>query len=280
MTQEYTPIRHILVALDASESSLSALEAAVELAARFKAELIGLFVEDINMLRLAQLPFAREVSAFSAMPRRLKSMDLELLLRAQAERVHRIMARMAGKHDITWRFRIARGTVSAELLAAGAEADLLVLGKIGRSLPGFQRTGSTVRMMVLQRPGLTMILQAGVRWTLPVTVLYNGTGASRKALSTAAYLVRSQESKLNVIVIAKSKDEARDRQMAVIDRLQSFGIGADFRLLVRPAMAGLAQRILQEGLGTVIIPCHQDWFEGEQLCALVEEITNPVLLVR
>ncbi|MBK7177644.1 MAG: universal stress protein [Chloroflexi bacterium] len=54
-------IQRILVALDASPHSLAALEAAIDLAERLDAELQGLFVEDINLLRLAQLPFAREL---------------------------------------------------------------------------------------------------------------------------------------------------------------------------------------------------------------------------
>ena len=43
-------IRRILVALDASPHSLAALEAASELADALKAELVGIFVEDVNLL--------------------------------------------------------------------------------------------------------------------------------------------------------------------------------------------------------------------------------------
>ncbi|MGB7837261.1 MAG: universal stress protein, partial [Terrimicrobiaceae bacterium] len=60
-------IRRILVALDASAHSRAALEAACELALGLDAELSGLFVEDINLLRLAQLPFASEISYPSAL---------------------------------------------------------------------------------------------------------------------------------------------------------------------------------------------------------------------
>ena len=66
-------IRRILVALDASRHSLAALEAAAELAARLKAELVGLFVEDIDLLRLAGLPFAREIRYPSAIIQQLDS---------------------------------------------------------------------------------------------------------------------------------------------------------------------------------------------------------------
>ena len=64
-------IRRILVALDASRHSLAALEAASELAEALKAELVGIFVEDVNLLYLAGLPFAREVRYLSGVDRPL-----------------------------------------------------------------------------------------------------------------------------------------------------------------------------------------------------------------
>ena len=53
-------VKRILIALDPSRRGQSALQAAAHLAAGTGAELAGLFVEDINLLRMAGLPFARE----------------------------------------------------------------------------------------------------------------------------------------------------------------------------------------------------------------------------
>ena len=53
--------RRILVAIDTSPHGSAALEAAARLATELRAELEGLFIEDINLLRLAGLPFAREI---------------------------------------------------------------------------------------------------------------------------------------------------------------------------------------------------------------------------
>jgi nucleotide-binding universal stress UspA family protein len=88
-------IRRILVALDASRHSLAALEAAAELAARLKAELAGLFVEDINLVRLAGLPFAREIRYPSATIQQLDSPRLEQELKVQATRMRRALAAAA-----------------------------------------------------------------------------------------------------------------------------------------------------------------------------------------
>ncbi|MGD9028912.1 MAG: universal stress protein, partial [Anaerolineae bacterium] len=58
---EELTIRRILIALDASSHSIAALRAAARLASSLEAELHGLFVEDINLLRAAGLPMAREL---------------------------------------------------------------------------------------------------------------------------------------------------------------------------------------------------------------------------
>ena len=61
--------RTILLALESAEDVM-ALEAATELAALLRGTLHGVFVENQELLRLAQLPFAREISLASATARR------------------------------------------------------------------------------------------------------------------------------------------------------------------------------------------------------------------
>ncbi|MGA9539247.1 MAG: universal stress protein, partial [Desulfobacterales bacterium] len=182
MAERQSPIRRILVALDASPASRFTIQTAVDLAARFEAELIGLFVEDTNLLRVARLPFVREIGAFSFSARKLDLTDLERQLRLQAERMRRYLALAAQLRGISWEFRVKRGSVAAEVMAAGAEADLMIMGRAGRSLTAHRRLGSTVRSMVLQRSGLTFILTAALRLAAPAILLYDGSQAGHKAL--------------------------------------------------------------------------------------------------
>ena len=279
-TQQSRGIQRILVALDASSASLSALQNAVELAAGLEAELIGLYVEDHNLLRLAQLPLAREVTAFSPALRRIQSVEIERQLRAQAAELRRVVSRICGERNVAWQFRVSRGAVAAELLAAAVDADLMVIGKIGRSFPGTRRTGSIARAIAARRPGMTLVFQSGGRLTVPVIRLYDGSRHSAKAVETAGILTRIHDGKLTVLVVAESGEEARRLQLEVINRLADHKLGADFRLLVGRSITGIAQRIHMEGFGPVVIPCDAEEDGGEALCALLDEITNPVLLVR
>src|SRR5215207_6945347 len=61
-------VEYILVALDMSPHSEAALAAAAELAVALGLELRGLYVEDINLLRLCGLPFGIEYGSFTAKP--------------------------------------------------------------------------------------------------------------------------------------------------------------------------------------------------------------------
>ncbi|HUJ86330.1 MAG TPA: hypothetical protein VLX30_05705 [Burkholderiales bacterium] len=123
-------LRRIVVGLDAGPRGRAALEPVAELAARMQAELVGLFVEDVDLLHLAGLPFAREVGYPSATTRALDVAGMERSLRAAADDVRRALASIAGRGPLTWSFRIARGTVLRELRAAAEHGDIVVTGAL------------------------------------------------------------------------------------------------------------------------------------------------------
>jgi nucleotide-binding universal stress UspA family protein len=284
MSEEYrrhSPIKRILAALDASTSSLNALQTAVDLAARFDAELLGLFVEDINLLRLAQLPFAREISFYSPRLRRIETKEMEIELRTQAARIRTMLAKTADRLGVSWEFRTTRGDVGAEVLTAGSKVDLVIMGKIGRSLPGFRRSGSTVRTLLLQRMGMTMILESRVQIAhTPVAAVYDNAESARKVLNTAINLSQLHEAPLVVFIVAGNTEEAKVRKRHALEELRDLKIPVKFRQVINPNLIDLAAQIRIETKGPVIISCLEDWFEGDKLCGLIDEIANPVLLIR
>ena len=269
------------MALDASTTSMHALHAAVDLAVRLNAKLVGLFVEDINLLRLAALPFVREVSFFGPEPRELSPAEMARQLRTQAERIRAALAAIAERHGVDWEFRSVRGAVGAQVLAEAAGIDLVVLGKIGRSLPGTQRTGSTVRTLLLQHRGMTLIMQTRTFFNgPPVAVVYDGSAGAGKALDTACFLAGSDPAELIVFVIGGSDAAVQERQEQVRARLQAQEIKARFFTIISPSPADLVRRIQRTTPGPVVLPCLEEWFGGEALCGLIDEIANSVLLVR
>ncbi len=124
-------IKRILVAIDASPHSLAALETATRFASRFHAELVGIFVEDINLVRLSEMPFSSEMGYYSATRRPINYSEIIRQLKVQARWAQRAIELLAERANIAWSFRTVRGIVASELLSAATEADLIVLGKAG-----------------------------------------------------------------------------------------------------------------------------------------------------
>ena len=118
----------LIVALDASAGNRDAARAAAALARVLGIELAGLFVEDLNLVRLAGLPFARQIPVSGGPPRPLEPRSLEAQLRALAAAARQELARAASSVQVAWSFQVRRGTLPGEALAAPGEADLLLLG--------------------------------------------------------------------------------------------------------------------------------------------------------
>jgi nucleotide-binding universal stress UspA family protein len=270
----------ILVALDASPHSQAALEAAAELATGLRAELLGLFVEDINLLKLAGSSFAWETGFFSASRRQLSTPEMERQLRAQATRIRRSLAVTAGRAHVPWKFRVARGAIASELLTAAAEADLVILGKRGWSPAGRRRLGSTARTVLAQATCLTLVLQQGARLRLPVVVVYDGSPAGRKALDASTHLVRGKDGYLTVFILADDPDMARTLQTEVAEWLRERGMEAGYRWLVGVDVTRLTELVEREGCGVLVIPSQGSRLNNEMFLMLLDEAECPVLLVR
>jgi nucleotide-binding universal stress UspA family protein len=268
-------ITRILVAVDASPPSLEALEAAARLAASLEAELLGLYIEDINLLRIAGSPFAREVGLFSGSIRDLDAPRLQRQLRAQANQVRRRLSQLAEGSQIRWSFRVARGEIESELLSAASDVDLVILGRTGWS--GKRRLGSTAQAMVSQttRPALLHAHRAGQKPV--VLVLYDGSEVAQRALTTAVNMILGQEGFLSVAIIASNHDEARDLQFDVAVWLRSRDLQARYRWLLKADVEKVKKLISIEGQCTLVIP--GSMLAREKLVKLLHGLRCPAMVV-
>ncbi|MEA3341310.1 MAG: universal stress protein [Chloroflexota bacterium] len=270
-------IRRILVALDASHHSLEALEAAADLAAGLAAELEGLFVEDINLLRAAGLPAAREVRYPFDDDVRLDMARMERQLRAQAEQARRALAAACERRGIKWSFRVTRGEITPEVLAAALEADLLILGRASRPLVRRARLGSTALAAAAQAPSSVLLLQRGAGIGPPVLVTYDGSPVARKALALAAHLARKEGGYLAVMNLAATAEEEQRLQAATAGWLREQGLLIRYRRLADTRVNTLIQAVRAEGSGILVLGSA---LPPEKLQTLLGGMNCPVLLVR
>ncbi len=276
--QEEALLRRILVALDASHHSLAALEAAADLAASLEAELQGLFVEDINLLRAAGSPLAWEVHYPYIAGARMDRARMERQLRAQATQAQRALAAACERRRIKWSFRVVRGEVTSQVLEAAAEADLLSLGKASRPLMQRIRLGSTARAAATRSPRSVLLIQRDVVVRPPVIVVYEDSRAARQALWMAAHLAQKQEKYLGVLILVRPQDDVQRLQNQISNWLRGEGLAVRSQLLPANNVKMLAQTVRAERGGVLVLSVTT--LPVDALDVLLDEVDCPVLLVR
>ena len=288
-------LRRILVALDASAHSLAALEAAADFAAAVQAEVEGLFVEDINLIRLASLPCSREVRYTAS----LAALDLEQMeraLKAQAAEARRALEAAARRAHVQWSFHVARGHVAQEVLAAAAAADLVTLGKRGRSRSPQARLGSTALRAVADTPVALLLVEhrrvgaAGRRFgraIAPVTaarrrvlVVCDGSEGAGRALDAAARLAEAGGVSLTVVLLADDSDALRDLKLAAAHSLEGRSIEVRWRSLALAEGDDLLQAIQSDEAALLVLSLSSPRLPGTAVSKLLDHISNPVLLTR
>ncbi len=236
ITEKQLPKR-ILVTLDQSGYGISVLRVAAGMAAKLQGELLGLLVEDINLIRLAELPFSREVNLFEEGGYHLCLDSLEKQLRSQAERLRHNLASIAGQQKIPWSFRLARGRLAAEIMAVMREVDVLIMGQMQGLFPQPLRLSSTLSE---RRPlPANDLLTQGFRQ--PIMVFYNGSLSSGRALKTAALLVRKNGERLIVILPAVEPARLLELEQQVVNWQQQTQLQLRFMSLLNNDISALVQ---------------------------------------
>jgi nucleotide-binding universal stress UspA family protein len=184
-------LQRILLPLDVSRDSLSALDIAFELAAATGGEVTGLFVEDAELLAAGSLPFAREVGSASGISRRIESTDILHRFQAVAGKARDALAQATQRDKVRSSFRVGRGDVSTEILSATTDADMIVLGKAGWSPGAFRKPGGTCSAILSQSQIPVLIVERGAKPSPPMLAIHDDTAAGRRALQVARELGHS-----------------------------------------------------------------------------------------
>lgn len=198
--------KRMLVVLDCFQDHQAILNIASHLAVKQKMEISALFVEDVNLVHLAGLPFAREVDRVSHIERQMDQDRITSALAKQARQIEKLLKRLQEQSKLQITLDVVRGHFTNEAMSA-VEVDLLLLNKRGmRFSADAQR-------------------DAGKAYSLPLWVLYDGSPAAERALLIAGELAQDQAG-LNVVLKVQSQLEAA----ALKEQVQAFFSGAKIDL--------------------------------------------------
>jgi len=279
-THHHAPIRRILLALDTATHSLAAVEATTALAARLDADLYALFVEDINLLRLAALPFARETRLTSATTHRLQNPDMERALRAEATRAQATLATVATRLHVRWSFHVTRGQVAAQVRAAALETDLVALTFSGGAPAGLTHVAATMETIMRGAPCPLLMLPPGAGIHPPFVVVYDGSPASARALRLATQLAQAEATGVTVLLATVEPSALRRLRSETDALLAGTKVTARYPVLLRPEATAIARAVRAAAAGTLLMAADSPVFDGVARRRLLEELECAALLTR
>jgi nucleotide-binding universal stress UspA family protein len=270
------PIDRIVVPLDATSEHHTAIDTAARLAARAKAPLHGVFVEDEDLLNLASLPFARQVTP-GAGSEPFTTESIELHLRAQADRARRELFAAAQQHRVKCTFEIVRG--ASELAVSGAsERDLVVAGGMTRPVGHF-RVESRWWSSIGAATGPFLLARHAWSAAGGVVMLLRDRGpAAIRLLDVAAQMAETGGGILTVICPpAVAGSEGFERWITD----QVAGHSVRLQIEVAPAGAAALHRRIGE-LDCQLLAIEAGLAEGrpDRLRELVERFACDILVVR
>ena len=271
-----SPIRRILVGVDASPHSLAALRVAIDFASRFGAEVKGLFVEDQALLRATSLSVAREVqtSTVASRPAQMESMRQQL--RQQSEHARRRLQQLAREAGVSHGFESVEGRITKTILEASEDTDLVVLGKTSRH-SSRQKLGSTARRVFTEAAASVLVLRDEPPTGRGVITYYDGSESADRALRMAAQLARRHQSSLTVLLPENAESDHRERIQATYEVYVPV---LRIRSLAPLEVSRLAPTICREGGGLLVMPDTTLPHDARDVEQFMYETNTPVFVVR
>lgn len=273
-------INRILVALDASAVNRSVLQAATTLAVNLDAELNALFIEDINLLRLAELPFAREIAYGSGTGRGMNVADMERSMLMQTKRLRELVETIAQQSRLRIAFDVERGDIASAICNASRQTDLLIIGKNSQLLKQSLKVGTIAQAILSSAHCNLMVLQHGATIARPVVVTFDGSDVSQTAVLLASRLARQDHNVLIVLFPAVNDRRYQLLHKQLMKEINDTALQIHAVRLSENTVAQILQAIKQYHGRILLLETGCSFLTGEQTREIVMQADIPVILLR
>ena len=260
--------RHVVVTLGAAENGRPALETAVRLAAITGAHLEGVFVEDINLIRMTELPFLREVRPASLAEESMSAQRMQRELRSLARQAREMLEQAAREMGVPWSFQVWRGHAGAETLAETFSADILSLGRV--SALATARSWTMTRSRTRRRPETLS----------DINVLFSESEQAMRALAIACRLAQELGANVSVLIPDYRKRERKKLRQRAQSALEAFDQAARFVQLSDSGLQTLLQATGISRQSILIAESRHLLLQQAGLDCCLDKLACPILLVR
>ena len=224
-------------------------------------DLQGVFVDEAELQKAAELPFVKELSRLTSSVREFHASDAKRQVELRVREARQTIAVFAGRAGVTHSFRNVQGSVIGLLKETACVSDITVFEPI--------RPAAMTSL-----PGRLPITRARHR----IAVIIEDLSTGRDTMIAASILAQRQPKRILVFLTgqALSQPEAASRMM---DRILPVG-RLSVQKLADTTLHSIVKAIRSESAGALVIAATDTVLEGDSLRVLREELRCPVFLVR
>ncbi|HXZ01837.1 MAG TPA: hypothetical protein VEI03_17725 [Stellaceae bacterium] len=269
-------IKRVIIACGAHGDIDIAVRGAAELAGRWRVPLHGLFLKDENLLRLAMLPFIRQVSLSAPeLSGTLEVEQLQSLLSALAASMRRAIESAAQHAGVDWSFAELHDLPSA---ASGAvlEGDILVIDAGARAFSGSWRPRSLWESAAGDLGTLVLLRRNEGEGRPCIVLMLDGGAADHDRILGAVRALASPQDRLHVLAFGDLAADADFRE-ALLRQFELAGLS--HVAVERPARDVAEARDRVARLAPRLVAIETSALEQEDVQTLVANTQCDLLLV-
>tara|TARA_R110000772_G_scaffold268571_1_gene396490 strand:- start:234795 stop:235637 length:843 start_codon:yes stop_codon:yes gene_type:complete len=261
--------RRVLLPLEAEGAHSALLENAARLARSLELALVGLYVEDADLVAFADLPIAHQITSTAARVSGLNRVSLARHFEGEKARLLRRLTQVAAMAEVRHEFILRRGRPRQEIRKAALRYDILAVGGrnalLAGNAQGLLACAATALLFVPESP------RAGAG---PVAVVASAGQVGGRLIDLAARIAVRQGRALRLLAAGSTATFGAAYQKGLRDLAAH--LPQDAAQLVAEAarmpLAGLAG----PGPGLVVTDVHSARQEGNRWI----ESGTPLLVVR
>ncbi len=277
--------KSILVPIDGSDTSLVAVDYAIELSRSFDSEITGISIIDIKKLAG---PFMRDLG--TSIGGMVPYGDFQQNVRKFLEDTCRAaLDELEGKCDtanIPCTRTIKEGVVSKEIFESATRCDMISMGMAGEH--AFWRDaflGSNLESVVRQTHKPVLVTPEKYKKITKILVAYDASSFSTKALIAGADIAQQMNLPLTVVTVSDDKKSGEDTLSQAAENLKDYNITYDKVLKDGEAVSEILDFCKEGSYDLLVIGAYghskiRELILGNTTVQLMRKVTCPVLLCR
>ena len=270
-------LKEILVALDHSYHSRTALETAAVIAQLLQARIHGIFVREDKWLRVSELPSLATVDELTGRISSVGRKSIEQEIRSLEKTIREHFELISRQHELSHTWSSAEGMVAEKILELAKDSDIITIGTRGRSYSESKskKIGSTALKIIQTSEKPVLVLQKSYTPERSPIVVFDGSKRSAYGLSIASDMASENETSMAVIDISEAFPPEEQKQ--TLDNNLRDKYNAQVVTLKQPDMGQFLFLVSKLKGGIVILPKTKRFTKRNVLEHLIECAESPVL---